>query len=167
MMHNVKPKVKTIAKETNVKTYCLKLNRSVGVFVLGEEITTHLSLPHEYYHCTDDGSEMTNYDFYFFPESGMDVYVDEQNPTIIDTIMCRKYCYWQGKNLIGMPYTEFLQFTNFIPIESDGEINYVYSLEHKYKQRCYIFETEGLQVWTWRKRIVSVTVSRYIDNEQK
>ena len=104
MMHNVKPKVKTIVKETNVKTYCLKLNRSVGVFVLGEEITTHLSLPHEYYHCTDDGSEMTNYDFYFFPESGMDVYVTyetfakKRNP---DTYYDETYC----------GYSDFLNYS--------------------------------------------------------
>lgn len=162
-MHKEKPQVKTIAKESNVKKFWLEPNKSVGDFVIGEAITTHLSLPHEYFHCTDNGPGMPNYDYYYFHKSRMSVYMDEQNPTIIDAIMCEKYCYWHGKNLIGMLYTEFLQFTNFTPNESEGEINYVYSLEHKYKQRCYVFEPEGLQVWTWRKRIVSITVSRYID----
>ena len=159
-MQNEKQKVKTTAKEINVKDCCLVLNKSVGVFVIGEPITIHLALPHEYYHCTDNGPSMPDYDFYFFPKFGMSVYMNDQTPAIIDSIMCRKYCYWHGRNLIGMLYREFLQITHFTPIDSVGEINYVYSREHKYRQRLYEFETEGLMVWTWRNRIVSITVSR-------
>lgn len=160
-MQNEKQKVKTIVKGINDNLYDLVINRSCGPFVIGEDIRNYLQIPHDYVHSSLEKFKLPDYDFYDFYDLGMCVYMDENNPYRIHHIICDEVCLWDGKNIIGMLISDFIKIYDLHPILENGEPIYVLDRNHHNTQRVFEFmENVGLMVWTWRNRIVSITVSR-------
>jgi hypothetical protein len=136
-------------------------NKSVGIFVLGENINQYIFLPHEItYH---EEKETPPYDDYYFYELYTDIWVENGK---IDTIKCDYNCYWQGVNLIKMPFEQFLADYGVVPDKSEM----IYTLVNEKRgqnQMVYTFDNLGLMIWVWRKKIVTVLVfhSQHNDNE--
>jgi hypothetical protein len=133
----------------------LILNKSYGIFVLGDDIKNYLFLPHTLEHRNE---KSFSYDSYSFYEGSITIWVGDDNK--IETIRCDTDCYWQERNLIGMLYEDFCGLVSqqadkedifYIPISSNRGQN----------QKAYIFYSLGLQVWVWRKKIVTILISNY------
>ena len=160
-MQNKNEKARITATPTKDKKYILVPNTKCGLFQIGEDIRKYLHLKHECYHC-DGYCGLPDYVFYDFSQFGMCVYTKGENHVIVNYITCQKKCIWEGKNIIGMLIKDFLKTYNLHPIPPEGEQSFVYDRLHRYTQRVYDFEEDvGLQVWTWRKRIITVIVSCY------
>ena len=89
-------------------------NKSYAGFVLGEDIHKYLGSNRIYDIQIIDGTiKVKNYVFYD-PEISIDTICSK-----IQNIDCEKTCYWQGKNLIGMCYKDFLEMVKILPDEKD------------------------------------------------
>ena len=128
-------------------------NKSVGSFVIGDSIDRYLSYPHTLERHKDKSS---SYDTYMFYEYKVDIWVENN---LIKTICCDDDCFWEGQNLIKMPFDEFLERYQLKPDNSESIYLSVYGRGQN--QMVYDFDDVGLQVWVWRKRIVTVLVSDY------
>jgi hypothetical protein len=136
----------------------LNPNKNVGIFVLGMNINKYLYLPHNIIH--HEEKETPSYDSYRFYTLGLIIWVENAK---IKTINCEKECYWQGKNLIKMPFEQFLSEYQVKPEKS--EMLYTLVSENRgQNQMVYDFDDLGLMVWVWRKKIVTVLVSKYDGN---
>ena len=123
-------------------------NKSYGTFIIGEDINEYLHLNH----IKSDLEYHDNYEFLNF-----DVWVKNDK---IDTICCETECYWQGRNLIGMLYEDFLILAKQLPDKE--EMLYVpVSPDRGPNQKVYDFDDLGLQIWVWRNKIKTVLISRY------
>ena len=129
-------------------------NRSVGDFFLGHNINEYLVYEHEYYLKNADEFADDLYEFYSPPVS-----IWTNNDHNIITIGCYKECYWQGRNLLKMSFEEFLSFYKVAPDYSDKI--YILVNGRGQNQMVYDFDKLGLQIWVWRKKIVTVLVSNY------
>lgn len=133
----------------------LQFNRSYGNFMIGDPISKYLSLPHVVEYYSEDPNEYNSYNFY---ESKVILWVNDKGK--IETIRCEIECYWCSKNLIGLPFDDFLILAGRQPDEEESY--YVYIAENKVqKQKVYTFDSWSLQVWVWRKRIVTILISNY------
>lgn len=133
----------------------LILNTSYNDFALGTHISNYFSKRHEEGVASDDPlDDIVSYDFY---DEGVDVWCING---IVDSVRCDTTCYYEGVNLVGMKYDEFLNRFHFSPIDED-----VIWLEGEGKngqnQHVYDFDKEGLQIWVWRNRIRTVIISNY------
>lgn len=128
-------------------------NKSYAGFVLGEDIHKYLGNNRIYdFYPTDRDTNNERYDFYH-PK----ITVWTENDRIV-TISCEETCYWQGKNLIGMCYKDFLAM---VKIQADDE-DIIYVPQSPYRgqnQKVYSFDTLGLMVWVWRDKIRTVLIS--------
>lgn len=130
-------------------------NKSLGMFVLGRNIKEYKDISHYTIHHED---KSYSYDSYEFDKQGVTLWLNEDNN--IDTILCEKECYWRGKNLIKMPIDNFLLEYNIIP----DKIEKIYVLINENRgqnQMAYDFNKLGLIIWTWRKRIKTISISDY------
>lgn len=129
-------------------------NISVGDFFLGHNIDEYLVYEHEYYSKNTDEFADDLYEFYSPPVS---IWTNNNHNIII--IGCYKECYLQGRNLLKMPFEEFLSFYKVVPDYSDK----IYLLVNGrgQNQMVYDFDQLGLQIWVWRNKIVTVLVSNY------
>jgi hypothetical protein len=132
-------------------------NKSLGAFVLGEEINKYFNLKHYVTHYEE--KETSSYDSYEFYELNVIVWVENGK---ITTIKSDTECYWQGKNLIKMSFEQFLIDYKLVPDES-AMIYTLVSENRGQNQMVYDFEDLSLQIWVWRKKIVTVIVSNYHD----
>lgn len=136
----------------------LVLNKSYGDFIIGDDISNYLHKPHEVILSKGDPEafDYRYYDSYYFDDTNFAVWVQNGK---IETICCSIECFWQGKNLIKMPYEEFLTLVDQQP--DDEEDFYVPLSRNKgQNQKCYTFSELGLMVWVWRKKIVTVLISK-------
>ena len=128
-------------------------NKSYADFMLGEDIHKYLGNNRIYdFYPADKYTNNENYDFYH-PE----VSIWTENNKIV-TIICYNTCYWQGKNLIGMQYKNFL---DMVKVQPDNE-DVIHVPESPYRgqnQKVYTFYALGLMVWVWRNRIRTVIIS--------
>jgi hypothetical protein len=130
-------------------------NCSVGYFVIGDNINKYLFHKYEFYPSID---KYTN-NLYEFNNPKLSIYVDDNN--VITSIHCEYECYWQGRNLIKMYFEEFLSTYNIKPNMS--EKIYLLVNGRGQNQMVHDFDDLGLQIWVWRKKIVTVIVSNYHD----
>ena len=113
--------------------------KSYENFILGDDITNYLHLP---YHMKSSDDPIV-YDVYYFDNLNFDI--------------------WQGKNLIGMLYDDFLALINYQQPDKE-EILYVpVDRDRGQNQTVYTFDHLGLMVWVWRKKIRTVLISNYED----
>lgn len=134
-------------------------NVSVGMFVLGDNINKYLNLPHTVEHIED---EYLSYDDYDFPEQYVSMWVENQK---IDTIHCDRYCFWQNENLIGMSYDRFLLLIGGQKPDVEDVCYLPISRDRGQNHKVYDFEDFGLQIWVWRNKIRSVSITKY-DSEE-
>ena len=128
-------------------------NKSVGKYIIGEKIHAYLPLKHFHEHCVESDFE---YDRYEFPDDDIIVYVEDE---IIQSISCKKTCFWQGANLIRMNFEFFLKHYK-VMYDSKDEI-FMRVAERCQTQKVYDFDKLGLQIWVWRNLIRTVIVSKY------
>jgi len=129
-------------------------NISVGPFKLGSKINRYLHLQPETTHFDhiDKKSIFDSYDFY---EYGIFLTVQK---SIIRDITCKKECFWKNRNIMKMNIEEFLTIFELKKPPKDivytpaGKVN-------GQNQEVYDFDGYGLQIWVWRKKIVTVIVS--------
>lgn len=138
-------------KDKNMETKKLNLipNKSIGIFVLGDDIQEYLYLPHK---ITRHEEYEPSYDSYDFYESNVVLWVEEGK---INTIRCTVDCYWEGYNLIKMPFEEFILKYEITPNKSES----IYTLvgdNRGQNQMVYDFDDLGLIIWVWRKKIVTI-----------
>ena len=91
--------------------------KSYENFILGDDITNYLHLP---YHMKSSDDPIV-YDVYYFDNFNFDIWVENDKIVVIN---CEIECYWQGKNLIGMLYDDFLALINYQQPDKE-EILYV------------------------------------------
>ncbi|WP_321518436.1 hypothetical protein [uncultured Bacteroides sp.] len=140
-----------------MKTLELIPNKSVGIFCLGSDVRKYTHIPH---YLTKNKENDFSYESYDFYEQDIVVWVEKGR---IETLCCKNRCYWQGLNLIKMPFDEFQSLYNVVPDKSEN----IYLLVNGrgQNQTVYDFDKLGLQIWGWRKKIVTVLVSNYQDCE--
>jgi hypothetical protein len=146
-----KIKAVLISRYDDKENYTLILNKSLGRFIIGDDIEKYLHLNH----LISDIETFSRgcYDFY---NETIAVWTTKKK---IETIRCNVKCYWQNQNLIGMLYEDFLVLAN--PQQPDDEsVEYVLiSSEKGQNQSVHTFYDLGLQVWVWRKKIRTVLIS--------
>lgn len=133
-------------------------NKSIGRYVIGDNILNYLQQEYYYEHCVEKYFE---YDKYEFPADNLCLYVEKG---IIQNVSCEKTCYWQGTNLIRMNFNLFLKKYN-IAFDSKDEI-YMQVGNRFQTQKVYDFDKLGLQVWVWRNLIRTVIVSKYDEEDE-
>lgn len=159
-MRTKNPKAKNTAEATKdspkERLPEIVLKQGCGEFVLGKDIRTLLHLPHTRESLRDGGSG-EKYEYTF--DNGIEVWCEKK---IITALYFNPYfnpktqCWYKGYNLIGMSYKDFL---SIIGSQADAEdVIYIKKANKKNgeNQRVYDFDKEGLQVWVWRGKIVSI-----------
>lgn len=135
-------------------------NKSYAGFILGEDIHKYLGNNRIYdFYPIDKYVNNERYDFYH-PK----ISVWTENNKIV-TICCKVTCYWQGKNLIGMNYKDFLEIAKVLPNDEDT----IYVPESPCRgqnQKVYSFNDLGLMVWVWRNKIRTVQIDDWTSLEE-
>jgi hypothetical protein len=154
-MHKENEVEKRIGEDNGMNNYALILNKSLGEFIIGDNIEEYLRLSHTVNHID---LETYSYDSYAFYNNTITIWTTSDNK--IDTIRCESKCYFKNQNLIGIPYEKFIVLVSRQPdSESTGYVP-VY-LGRRQKQKVYEFIALGLQIWVWRKKIKEVLISQY------
>jgi len=145
-----------------MKNFELMPNKSLGLFVLGENIKNYFYLPYVFKHEEFKSFSIDNYEFY---GGNVEIWIRGEDNDKIWTICCNVVCYWKGKNLIGMLYENFLVLAGKYP--DNKSIEYVpISSDRGQNQTVYDFDGLGLQIWVWRDRIKTVLISKYEEEER-
>ncbi len=132
----------------NNNLFVLKPNESFGVFKFGDSISNYLA--YKYRIENIDGY----FDEYLFYEMGLCVWLDDEKENdLIEYVKSDTYCILNNINIIGMSYSAF---TKRFDVVCDGEDIIYLAEEHRHLHRVYDFSSWGLQLWTWRNRIVEV-----------
>lgn len=153
-MHKENKEEKNIVEETKdsiVEKYNFIPKKSVGLFILGSKIDSYRLLP---FNKIQHRTKLDSYDSYDFYEDHIIVWVEKNK---IKNICCKTACYWKGNNLINMKYDEFVKKYQLIPDDSDNI--YLLVNGHGQNQKVFDFDIIGLQIWVWRKKIVTVIIS--------
>ena len=132
----------------------LILNKSYDDFKLGNSIMDYKMRPHQI-----DKHDDAPYpwDCYSFTHYGYEIELWCEN-NVIKSICCNQSCIYNGHELIGMNYNEFLQIIGEAPIAHDV-IYVLVNKERGQHQHVYDFDNSGLQVWVWRNKIRTVIIS--------
>ena len=163
-MHRKSKKEKLIGGDKIItKTFRLIPNELYGLFIIGDDINNYFHLPYEKMpNNEDDRFYIEEGSQYIFFDGLIDIWTisDKIKNEIIGTIKCTIECFWNGENLIGMPFDKFLVVASqqydhediiYVPISRDRGQN----------QRVYTFYDLGLQIWGWRNKIRTVLISNY------
>lgn len=134
-------------------------NKSYSNFILGENIYKYLK-EDCFYEILPARDKYEN-DLYF-GDNGIVIATENDR---IKSIMCDETCYWQGKNLIGMYYKDFLEMAKVQPDDEDAEYIPV-SRTRGQNRKIYYFDSLGLMVWVWRDKIRSVTIDNGTSSEE-
>lgn len=134
-------------------------NKSYGNFILGEDI--HKYLKEDYFYEIFPASDEYERDLYF-GDKGIVIATENDK---IKSIMCDETCCWQGKNLIGMYYKDFLEMAKVQPNDEDSEYIPI-SRTRGQNRKIYYFDSLGLMVWVWKNKIRSVTIDNGTSSEE-
>ena len=95
----------------------LILNTSYNDFILGTHVSDYFDKRHEEGVASDSPySDTVSFDFY---DDGVDIWCENN---IIESICCTKTCIYEGVNLIGMKFDDFLNRFHFSPNPNDEDI---------------------------------------------
>lgn len=156
---------KIMQKEKGMES-CLSIAPSIsyGKFRVGTNVSEYNDsiekiISGDYYYTSDQ---------YVVHLSGYDIILWCGESGFIHSLNFDEHCFYQGKDLIGFNIIDFMRMINKEP--NSVEIYFLPRKDenHGQNQRCYCFyftRSIVIQVWTWRKRIVSLTVydGRIID----
>lgn len=145
--------------ESNHKTVELNLGPEIlsyGEFQIGENIAKYMDLVEK------ETGENIDWDSYIVQDSDKLNLWSSSSGTVY-AIKFRTHCFYKGQDLIGMPIFDFLKMLNKEPYKV--EIYWVPTKDDNHGQNQHAYDfflnrsgSKGLEVWTWRKRIVSVLV---------
>lgn len=175
-MDKEKKKVKNTVGELNDKKINLVLYPGEGVvvqnnnedilFKLGSDIREYKFFDYKYYPKTieEDGIcyDGDRYDYIEIPISVWTNY--ESGDRYIDLINCDKTCIWQGQEIIGMLYEDFIKQFQITPDNIDKEWLRGISTANGRNYDIYTFDSLGISLWVWRKKILEIMISS-IDDE--
>lgn len=136
-------------------TLCPEL--SYGEFRIGDDINKFINLVEK----EPRGSHL-NWDSYVAKDyDSINLWCSDSG--LIYAIRFDEHCFFKGRNLIRMPIISFLMLLNKEP--SKVEILWTPTKDDNHGQNQHVYDIDlnrsgsrGLQVWTWRKRIVSILV---------
>ncbi|MDH6356080.1 hypothetical protein M2132_002443 [Dysgonomonas sp. PH5-45] len=140
--------------ENKLENFTLIPNKSLGVFILRDDIENYLYIEHIKEHIKERTFSYDSYDFY---DRKVTVWPTEGK---IETIRCNSMCYLNGENLIGMSYERFLILVNQFP-DTESEEYVLINSNRGQNQKVYDFDELGLQIWVWRNKIRTVLISSY------
>lgn len=132
---------------TESKNKGLLPNVGYNDFALGRNVADYLDRPHTLRHFEPTFLS----DTYHFDDEDIDLWCNEDGT--IYTIRCLSSCIYQGVELIGMPYEEFLQL---MQIDYPDEIGSLYMMDADGKghsEDVAGFHDLGLQVWVDNQRV--------------
>ena len=144
--------------DSNLKSIELTLDQEIyyGEFKIGESIAKYLDLVEK------ETGEYIDWDSYIVQDSDTLNLWCSGSGTVY-AIRFDVHCYYKGQDLIGMPILDFLKILNKEPYHV--EVLWVPTKDdyHGQNQHVYDFDlnrsgSKGVEVWTWRKRIVSILV---------
>ena len=144
--------------ESNHKSFELTLDPEIsyGEFQIGEDIAKYMDLVEK------EQGENIDWDSYITKDSDK-VSLWCSCSGIVYAIKFRTHCFYKGQDLIGMPIFDFLKMLNKEPYHV--EIIWVPTKDDNHGQNQHVYDfdlnrsgSKGLEVWTWRKRIVSILV---------
>jgi len=130
---------------------------SVGGMRFNDDISKYVDFEHTFYSRGTDFDD----DLYVFVSPPLSVYVSDKGK--ITSICCRKECFYNGVNLIGLGIDNFIMLSNERP--DKFEKNYILVEDREQNQTVYDFDSLALQIWTWRKKIVTVFCSNYDEED--
>ena len=138
----------------------LVLNTAYNDFILDADISNYLYKNHtkEVY----KESTFINRSYHFYDDE-IDVWCDSDGR--INTIRCASSCFYQGIELIGLPFQTFLSVIRVLP--DNYEQIYLLVNGRGQNQHVYDFSTIGLQVWVWRQKIKSVLIYKVIEENDE
>lgn len=175
-MDKEKEKVKNTAEELSGKKTRLVLfpgegitvqnNNTEVLFKLGSDIRAYKFFNYKYFPKTiEEDGICYDGDRYEYTEFSMSVWTDyESGDRYIDLINCEKTCIWQGQEIIGMLYDDFIKQFQITPDNIDKEWLRGLSTTNGRNYDIYTFDSLGISLWVWRKRIREIMISS-IDNE--
>jgi hypothetical protein len=148
--------VKNIAEHenNNFSLYQFNPTVSVGPFIFGTDIENYF----EYHHTYFPAGKYDSFDSYYFLDPPITIFPKGGK---IESITCDEYLFFKGRNIIGMLVHNFME---------------VYQIAYDVKERLYVmrddniksmivydFDILGLQIWTYRRKIISVSCTKYED----
>lgn len=140
---------KIMKKKNNREKKGLVLHVSYDDYIIGSNIKSYLNRKHWKMHTTTLGEEE---DSYSFEDDAVSAWCDTDG--IIHVIICNKTCIYNGVELIGMKFSDFIDIIQEQPYYHD--IIYLEGKVRGQNQHVYEFDKCGLQVWTWRNRIRTI-----------
>ena len=146
-------KEKNTVELTKDNRYSLIPNISFGCFVFNDDINRYLYKKHivtriDFYDAA--------FDDYYFEEDDCHIWIDDNDHKAISSIKIENNCYLNGKNIIGTSYS---LFKNTYGLADYEDIVYL-PTEGRHKHKVYDYLSLGLQIWTWRNRIIEVIASK-------
>ena len=139
----------TIPTESRDSNLVFTVNKSIGDFKFGTPVSDYISAyEYNYIERTDKYEESR--DFYVIPSIGLDLTVDESN--LITDIICNKYCYWEDTNLIGLNIDKLIDLIDIKPDKIE-KMTVCLNQDDVQNQTVYDFDSLGIIVWTYRKKI--------------
>jgi hypothetical protein len=126
----------------------------IGAFRIGKHISEYTSV-YDYVFYKKNRDDEFSADFYDFWGGRITLYVDEDN--IVDDVRTRRCCFYKNKNLIGSKFDDFLKTENY---QGRIQTEAIYMLVNGkgQTQKVYDLDDLGLQIWVYRKKIVTVIV---------
>lgn len=101
------------------------------------------------------------YSCFAFKNTPVQAFVNSEGR--IETIRCETECIWQGQNLIGLSYAEFILL---YPEEPDGTDTIAVDSESGEQQHeVYDYDDLGLQVWVHDGTITLTMASSFPEEE--
>ncbi|MBQ7576472.1 MAG: hypothetical protein IJT26_08095 [Bacteroidales bacterium] len=149
--HKKSIREKSIADPINTESiehYILRPNESFGIFKFGDKISNYLNLKHT---IEDIDGYFEDYIFY---ELGIRIWLAEDSKEkIIESVVSSSFCIINNYNIIGMSYGQFVKLYDFI---CEGEDTIYLNERNRHLHHVYEFPSIGLQLWTWRNRIIEI-----------
>lgn len=126
---------------------------SVGEIKLDDNIENYPTRALEY----SDTSGEDAFSCFAFTDHPVQAFVTEAGR--IETIRCETECIWQGVNLIGLSYAEFVLLYPEEPDDTDRIA--VDTPAGEQQQDVYDYDDLGLQVWVQDNQIVLIMASSF------
>jgi hypothetical protein len=132
---------------------------SVSGFKFNDYINNYSHVKHDI--ILSDYNDEISTDSYVFKSPPINVWVGKDKK--IFSICCEIECYYESINIIGMNINKFKKIFNLIEDEKDKIFKpYIEKKKSGYRtETVYEFDKLGLQIWTYRNKIITVICSKY------
>lgn len=127
-------------------------NKSLGGFVIGDDIKTYSDIRYALDNYNSGIALYTLHDYDL-------VAITDYDGRII-AIKAEKDCYWDGNNIIGMPFEEFQKKYEIEPSTPEGDTDYdKINGSRVRKLTSYNLNNPAMHITTHKRKIISVIIS--------